>query len=130
MNRPISIIAFSLLSALVLLGSGGLTLGKIICGVGPCSTTEYTLGKAKDCCSGESDGIVKDCCCELIDVTLDLDEFNTTEKLTVESNISWLISFPAPYCLLPASSFKAETSDHTESPPSPPSVLSLRSLRL
>lgn len=76
-------ISVIMLAFLVLLGSGGVTVGKMICGGNECSST-YTLGKAKDCCASEpASGESLSCCCELIDVSYSLDEFSVSEKANV-----------------------------------------------
>jgi len=82
-------ISFSvfLLAFLVLAGSGGFTIGKMICGGNECAVSSYSLGKAKDCCASEneSETSIKSCCCELIDVSYSLDEFSVSEKLNVSA---------------------------------------------
>ena len=73
------------LAFLVLLGSSGFTVGKMICG-GNESASSYTLGKAKDCCSSENTSEESlSCCCELIDVSYFLDEFSVSEKVDVRA---------------------------------------------
>ena len=66
------------------MGSGGFTIGKMICGGNECVETDYSLGKAKDCCdeSNTSDK-TEVCCCELINVSYTLDDFSASEKTTV-----------------------------------------------
>lgn len=79
--------SFFLLTFLVLLGSGGFTIGKMICVGNECAVSSYSLGKAKDCCSSgnESEENVQSCCCELIDVSYSLDEFSISEKINVSA---------------------------------------------
>lgn len=107
-----------ILAIFVLLGSGGFTVGKMICGGNECAST-YTLGKAKDCCAGEKapvDSQVKSCCCELVNVAYNLDEFSVSEKVNVSAQefqvffSSEVLNFPLPSSII-----------HLPSPdPSPP----------
>lgn len=78
-------ISVFLLAFLVLLGSGGFTVGKMICGGNECAST-YSLGFAKDCCSNNSSTEkVKSCCCELINVSYALDDFSVSEKTNISA---------------------------------------------
>lgn len=73
-----------LMSSLILMGSGGFTIGKMICGGNECVETDYSLGKAKDCCEGANAAEKTEvCCCELINVSYVLDDFSAPEKTTV-----------------------------------------------
>lgn len=74
-----------LLAFLVLLGSGGFTIGKMICGGNECAST-YSLGLAKDCCGNDDPSEkIKSCCCELINVSYVLDDFSVSEKTNVSA---------------------------------------------
>ncbi len=119
-------ISFSviLLAFLVLLGSGGFTVGKMICGGEECAVTQYSLGKAKDCCATESTPAeTLSCCCELIDVSYSLDEFSVSEKVNVSAQefpsffTASSFTFHVPSALLHLSSL----SD--PSPPNPRACL-------
>lgn len=73
-----------LISTLLLIGSSGFTIGKMICGGNECIGTDYSLGKAKDCCDGTATSDKTEvCCCELINVSYILDNFNPSEKIIV-----------------------------------------------
>ncbi|TAL60995.1 MAG: hypothetical protein EPN85_06020 [Bacteroidetes bacterium] len=83
MKRFSLLLSVLLLGFLVLLGSGGFTIGKMICGGNECAST-YTLGKAKDCCASENTSKESiSCCCELIDVSYTLDEFSVSAKMSI-----------------------------------------------
>lgn len=109
-----------LLTFLVLLGSGGFTVGKMICGANECSSVSYSLGKAKDCCASENapaESISKSCCCELIDVSYSLDEFSVSEKLTVSALEFDFLYLPTAYCQLPASQTSVALNSLQDIPP-------------
>lgn len=72
-----------LLSALVLLGGGQFTIGRMVClGDGHAS---YSLGKAKDCCetNGAPQESLKTSCCDLTNVSFSLDDYNPSNKVHV-----------------------------------------------
>ena len=71
------------LAVLILLGSGKYTIGKMIC-VGNGQAT-YSLGNAKDCCdkNGARHETLKRSCCDLINVSYSLDDYNPSQKITV-----------------------------------------------
>lgn len=100
------------LTFLVLLGSGGFTVGKMICGGNECSST-YTLGKAKDCCTSENTASESlSCCCELIDVSYSLDEFSASEKANVSpQELTSFISSCAFVLHLPSALFHLPCAD-------------------
>lgn len=84
--------AVSILSSLVLTGSVGLTIGRMIClGSG---YTSYSIGNAKDCC-GEKSPCAQDIsqsCCDLRNISFKLPEFNISEKLKI--SVPEFHSFP------------------------------------
>jgi len=109
-------ISFSvvILVLLILLGSGGFTISKMICGGAECAPT-YALGKAKDCCISENsseEAMSESCCCQLIDVSYALDEFSVSEKVNVHAQESILLYSPFVFLLhLPSSPVHFSLSD-------------------
>jgi len=111
-------ISIFLLAFLVLLGSGGCTIGKMICGGNECSSA-YSLGVAKDCCPSENESkeFIESCCCELINVSYSLDDFSVSEKVNVSADPVKIFLTPcryvfnSPFAISPSSFF---------SNPSPP----------
>jgi len=87
MKRLSIYVSIILLSALLLLGSGGFTIGKMICGGNECLST-YSLGAAKDCCDSGNESeksLSRSCCCELINVSYSLDDFSVSEKTNISA---------------------------------------------
>ena len=104
----------------VLLGSGGFTIGKMICGGNECASS-YSFGAAKDCCdpgSEQKETFSKDCCCEIINVSYALDDFSLSEKVSVSAQQLHLFYLPTAYCQLPA--FLFSNPLHTFADASPP----------
>lgn len=86
-----------LLSALILLGSGRFTIGKMLC---PSGKTTYSLGNAKNCCEKKNDAaqFKKPSCCSLINVAYSLNDFNPSEKVKVSAQESDLF-FTSLICI-------------------------------
>jgi hypothetical protein len=120
-----------LLSALVLAGSGGFTVGKMICiGDGHAS---YSLGRAKDCCekNGTSDGALKPICCNLVNIAYSLNDFNPSNKINVSAAEFDFFHLPSAILPLPLTVFSFKNSYSGLPPPDIKDRLySLRSLLL
>ena len=105
-----------LFASLILLGSGGFTIGKMICG----GNISYSLGKAKDCCSSEKTSEESlSCCCELTDFSYSLDKFSTCEKVKVAPQEIDGLYWAAADCRLPVC-FSPVSACHSKDPPPPP----------
>lgn len=93
MRYWLRVFTVSSLLLLVLMGSGRITIGRMIClGSG---YTSYSIGNAKDCC-GEKSPCAEDIsqgCCDLRNISFKLPEFNISEKLKI---LVCKISFPLP----------------------------------
>jgi hypothetical protein len=94
MRRAGTSIFVFLLAALVLLGSGGFTVGRMVCaGNGHVS---YSIGHAKDCCEkkGMAHKPLKKGCCNLKNISLSLDHFSFSQKTKVSPQPFGLCSLP------------------------------------
>jgi hypothetical protein len=103
----ISITIF-LLSVLLLIGSGGFTVGKMVClGNGHVS---YSLGNAKDCCEkeGAPQRTIKSSCCNLINIFYSLDDFSPASKI-ITNPAQLVFAVPAFAFKVQVSNFKLET---------------------
>lgn len=83
MKRFARIFTVFILSSLIMIGSGGFTIGKMIClGSGYIS---YSIGNAKDCCGEKSAcaSALASGCCDLKNVSLELPEFSISEKVEI-----------------------------------------------
>jgi hypothetical protein len=71
------------LSLLIVLGGGRFTIGKMVCLESGYSS--YSMGKAKDCCekNSSSDQSVKRSCCDLVNVSYSLDDYNPSNNVKV-----------------------------------------------
>lgn len=121
MKRLSISVSVIVLAIFVLLGSGGFTVGKMICGGNDCSPT-YTLGKAKDCCALENKAAESlSCCCELVDVSYSLDQYCVSEKVNVSAQqFSFLFPAYGIFSHLPATGKQIAVVHRTFTDTSPP----------
>ena len=94
MKRILTSLSILFLAVLVLLGSGGFAVGRMVCvGNGHVS---YSIGNAKDCCekNGASHKTLKKPCCDLKTISYSLDDFNSSQKVKLSSEQFAICSLP------------------------------------